>query len=355
MEKRKISKVRYQAMLEELNYQNEQGLISKEVIEEIKGCYEVIKPVGFTKAILAIASILIGIGVLSFIASNWQGMSSLLRFATIIFFNVLCNYGGIKLENKLPKTSRSLMYLGIIIYGAGIFLIGQMFHYNALYQTAFLVWAIGIIPIALTYKDKLMFCFSQVLLFTYLIYLNPGIINLLIAIIITIIIYRLSKEFKDSQLIIFLNTVMFLNILFDVLMLIEATEIFTAVIIFAIGMVMYLSKLNKEPILYLIGIFFCAGAGLMLTMPFMWSADLPQFEFMAYVFGFCYFMFLLFDLKKGKLSPIFLICILIFRYYVDLSFDFMPKSLFFIIGGLILGGFGYLFEKKRKEGGNTSE
>jgi hypothetical protein len=47
--------------------------------------------------------------------------------------------------------------------------------------------------------------------------------------------------------------------------------------------------------------------------------------------------------------------LLALRFYVDISYDFMPKSLVFIIGGIILIAMVYSFEKRRKKGGDKHD
>lgn len=95
--------------------------------------------------IITIGAILIGLGVFSFIASNWQDMTRGIK-VFILVFSMLASYGvGFYLEEKtgLKKSAYGLYLLGAILYGAGIFLIGQMYHLPLEWPEGFIVWMMG--------------------------------------------------------------------------------------------------------------------------------------------------------------------------------------------------------------------
>ena len=91
-------------------------------------------------------------------------------------------------------------------------------------------------------------------------------------------------------------------------------------------------------------------AGLFLTFPSTWIDFVSEDNtgIAAIIFTLIFAVKLLFFLKIGSLPAVLIVCTLIFRFYADFSYNFMPKSLFFIIGGLILIGFGFWFEKTRR-------
>ena len=114
----------------------------------------------------------------------------------------------------------------------------------------------------------------------------------------------------------------------------------------------FLSIDRYKGILEWIGALVHGVSGLLLTIPEYWSLWIKEedFPYMGILFAIVYMGFVIYLLNRGSLPAILLICSLIFRYYADLSYDFLPKSLFFVIGGLILIVFGYWFEKRRKGG-----
>jgi uncharacterized membrane protein len=100
--------------------------------------------------IVTIGAILVGAGIFSFIAANWQEMSKSAKIG-IILISMLASYGiGWYLKEKLnlEKIGSALFLLGSIIYGAGIFLVAQMFHMRANWPDGFILWMIGTIAVA---------------------------------------------------------------------------------------------------------------------------------------------------------------------------------------------------------------
>lgn len=75
------------------------------------------------RLILIIGVILIGAGVFSFVAANWQAISKLGKLFIIIIALLASHLGAWYLKEKLfyNKTSEVLHLLGSIIFGAGIF------------------------------------------------------------------------------------------------------------------------------------------------------------------------------------------------------------------------------------------
>jgi uncharacterized membrane protein len=74
------------------------------------------------------------------------------------------------------------------------------------------------------------------------------------------------------------------------------------------------------------------------------------------VFSVLFVLLLLAYVRTGSLMALVFVCATILRFYFDTFFDFMPKSFFFIIGGLILLGFGFYFERLRnRKGGILNE
>lgn len=102
------------------------------------------------RIIVTIGAILVGAGIFSFIAANWQEMSKPVKIG-IILVSMLVSYGiGWYLKEKLnlERTGSALFLLGSIIYGAGIFLVAQMFHTRANWPDGFILWMFGTIAFA---------------------------------------------------------------------------------------------------------------------------------------------------------------------------------------------------------------
>lgn len=104
-------------------------------------------------------AILIAAGIFSFIAANWQYLPKISKIL-IIIISMLAAYGtGWFLSEKkgYVKTGQALYLLGSIIYGSGIFLVGQMFHIRANWPDGFILWMIGVLVMAFAIDSFILF------------------------------------------------------------------------------------------------------------------------------------------------------------------------------------------------------
>jgi len=109
--------------------------------------------------IILLGVMLIGAGIFSFIAANWQEMARPIKIG-IILFSMLISYGAgwyMKEVANFPKTGEALTLLGAIIYGAGIFLVAQMFNIRANWPDGFILWMIGTVAMAFAVESYLLF------------------------------------------------------------------------------------------------------------------------------------------------------------------------------------------------------
>lgn len=107
--------------------------------------------------ISVLGSILVGVGILLFISSNWSEIPRWGKLA-IIFSAMLGSYGvGYRLRyegGNFPKVGASLIFLGTVIFGGGIFLVAQIFHVSVHYPNGPLMWGLAILPLAYLLRFK---------------------------------------------------------------------------------------------------------------------------------------------------------------------------------------------------------
>lgn len=100
--------------------------------------------------IVSIGAILIGAGIFSFIAANWQyldrGVKVLIILAGLAVVEVLAWY--FKDKKGFPTVGAALYLLGSFIDGGGIFLVGQIFNIRTSWPDGFMLWMLGIIVMA---------------------------------------------------------------------------------------------------------------------------------------------------------------------------------------------------------------
>lgn len=109
--------------------------------------------------IVTIGAVLVGAGIFSFIAANWLEMPKPIKIG-IILISMIVSYGAgwyLKEKSELQKTGGALILLGSIIYGAGIFLVAQMFNTRANWPDGFILWMIGTIAMAFAVESYPLF------------------------------------------------------------------------------------------------------------------------------------------------------------------------------------------------------
>ncbi|MDR2312852.1 MAG: DUF2157 domain-containing protein [Brucellaceae bacterium] len=105
---------------------------------------------GMGGVLAVLGSLLLGAALILFIAANWDVIPRIWRVALILFIMWGGYLGGAWLqqrsENKLAAIfAPSLYLLSAITYGAGIALIGQMYHMSGDMTTAALAWGVGVL------------------------------------------------------------------------------------------------------------------------------------------------------------------------------------------------------------------
>lgn len=486
--KRKISPFKYDVLKTELGYLEEVGELEKNKSEQLLEQYEIQQiyedknsltskkernevigknSSSFIGILFLIGTILIGFSVLSFVASNWSAMTNFEKFFLLLAGLVISYCTAWSLEDKKPLLSKSLYYIGVFIYGAEIFFIGQMFHLEGSLGTAFLAWSVGIVLLALYLKDKnlygiglLFFYFfiqadlvwinelqpsywlipivltlmymnkysryfkwsNQAILLAFLYQFvamkflfrfdnisptNYGIEFVYVAIALVLLILFSKRLFPSEnsntskmtslfllivnlQFIYFfiqsrimwvvyegsiiytipavatvialfvyghkvlnkhwslfiLNTLVAIELCFLLLAKIDCEEPYIyAIIVFILGIVFtHVKSIGYGNAMKYMGLILQFVSGFLLTFSYMY---LEESNF-AILFGLLYGLYGFYLVYQRNLFGVFLVSVLIFRFYVDMSFAFMSKSIAFFVGGVLLLGLGYWFEKVRK-------
>ncbi len=118
-----------------------------------------------TSIIFKIGAVLVGVGIFSFVAANWDEMSKTVKVLVVLSFLVVFYLLGwyMKYEKKLPKTGDTFIVLGNISYGAGIFLVSQIYNMRVNWPDGFILWMIGSLVMAGVIKSYPLFFISMVL------------------------------------------------------------------------------------------------------------------------------------------------------------------------------------------------
>ena len=99
----------------------------------------------------SIGAILFGLGVILIFAYNWEKMHKFVKLAVIFAALIGAHGAGYWLkrpQSQFQTAGEGLHLLGTMLFGAGIWLIAQIYHIEEHYPTAFLIWGSGALALA---------------------------------------------------------------------------------------------------------------------------------------------------------------------------------------------------------------
>ena len=110
------------------------------------------------RIVVIIGAFLIGAGIFSFIASNWDGMSKFAKVALVVATMCTAYLAAYAVERRgYEKTAGALYLLGALTYGGGIFIVAQVFNIRAEWPDGFILWFLGVIAMAFAINSRLLF------------------------------------------------------------------------------------------------------------------------------------------------------------------------------------------------------
>ena len=92
---------------------------------------------------LALGAVMLGAGVLLFVAAHWEAMSPGERFGLVLLLVAVFHVAAAWVAPKFEAMSVALHGVGTVALGAGIFLSGQIFHLQTDWYSGFLLWGAG--------------------------------------------------------------------------------------------------------------------------------------------------------------------------------------------------------------------
>jgi uncharacterized membrane protein len=92
---------------------------------------------------IAFGGLLLGAGVLLFVAAHWDALSPGMRFDLVLFLVAAFHVAGAVTAQRFSALSTTLHAVGTICLGAGIFLAGQIFNLQEHWPGGIMLWAIG--------------------------------------------------------------------------------------------------------------------------------------------------------------------------------------------------------------------
>jgi uncharacterized membrane protein len=105
---------------------------------------------GMAATVGTLGALLIGLGIIAFVAANWDGMPRIYRFGTLIGALALAYLVAAFLRSRgLRIFSEAALLLAGLVFAAAIALIGQTYHLAGDFADAVMLWEAGMIAAAL--------------------------------------------------------------------------------------------------------------------------------------------------------------------------------------------------------------
>lgn len=140
-------------LLAEIDRWTEDQIISREQADRIRERYTA--PIaGPPWGLLVFASagaLVIGLGIILLLAYNWDQISKSGKLALVFGAVLGAHLGGLWLYRKggwQRRLGEACSLLGTMLYGAGIWLVAQVYHIDEHYPNGFLLWALGALALA---------------------------------------------------------------------------------------------------------------------------------------------------------------------------------------------------------------
>lgn len=108
---------------------------------------------------LILGGILLGAGVLLFVAANWDSVSPVTRMLLVLFILVFFHGFGWLVCGRFPALATAMHAVGTVSAGAAIALVGQIFNMQEHWPAAILLWALCAVAGWILLRDQ----FQQVL------------------------------------------------------------------------------------------------------------------------------------------------------------------------------------------------
>ena len=111
---------------------------------------------GLVTGLSILGGILIGLGVITFFAANWDEIPKTVKLAALIIGMALSYGAGYAIWQRSGPTPYAVAFvlLGCIIYGAGVHLIGQIYHISVDHPNLSLFWFLGVAPLAYVTRSR---------------------------------------------------------------------------------------------------------------------------------------------------------------------------------------------------------
>jgi len=368
-----------------------EGIISQEQANSIIARYQISAPERksqkksrLVKILAIFGSLLVGIGVILFIAANWRNIPDFVYALLLIASTAFTYYLGWYLKYKKanhPSIGDALIVLGSLLFGASLILIGQIYHIRMEFSNYLLIWSLAILPLAYFEKSLPIFIISNILVMVWAGFSLDGnnlsdgdfswqyYVSLLF---IVGVLLPLAYKLK-SRILLALASIESLAwlvpfVVFKWLGHTDAPIPNTILFLLSCGVILFLlgvfhSKLteqfkNFKGVFYPIGAIMAMFSSFLLTFPQIYeTARHGSGEFMSVLFNFVLLAEIIAIIALGLKDEedgfvnmgILFFGLLVAARYFSLTWGLGSRSVVFIVGGILLIIGSYFLDRLRKK------
>lgn len=200
----------YNWLSKELSVWESKSIINTEQGNAILQIYnikrtDIKKKLDTVKIITLIGSIFLGLGVIFFVASNWQVIPKHIRTGILLgttFITLYLGYFFSYENNRYPVLGKSLLFLSSLFWGGSIALICQIYHIPSSDNwLVVLLWAFPILPLAYFFDNKYTLVLTSALfvIWNFLYSSSNDAANYYYPAIVFILMLPMAKKFKVGQ------------------------------------------------------------------------------------------------------------------------------------------------------------
>lgn len=133
---------------------------SAAILEHVRETENQFNLLAFGLAILGV--LLLGSGIITYFAANWTEMSKITKLILLFgaMYTAFSAAGYFLKPEKSPLLGQALLVLGVIIFGANIMLIAQIYHIDEHYPNGVLFWTLGGLLTAYLMKSHAVLVFT---------------------------------------------------------------------------------------------------------------------------------------------------------------------------------------------------
>lgn len=158
---------------QEVEQWHSEGLIDQTVYEQLGDRYkfnnlESSASNRFILILLGLGSVLLGLGIITFVAANWQVWARELKITLLLSGFIGINTAGFYLWQRSNqqwqrRLGQALLLLGALVLGANMALMSQLFHQSGQVYQLCLVWGLGVLAMAYSLRLTMLGIVSSLL------------------------------------------------------------------------------------------------------------------------------------------------------------------------------------------------